>query len=1461
MAGHAAGLVFELLARDHASPAFLKVAGAADKAATATARAEKRIAGSAAAMSRTGAKLTKGLTLPLVGLAAVATDQAVKYEKSLNTIRVATDQSVGSMKLAHSGLLSLSKQTATSTDALSESLYTAAKSGQPMAKALLTVRAAAQGAKAENADLGVVTNALTSIMASYGSKLSDPVSAMNMIVRGAGQAKTTIGDFAQSLSNVVPVAASLGVGFDQVAGAIDTMSQHGESAQHATDNLRNFITNLAGQNAVASASLQQLGVNTVDLSRNLGKRGLTGSLELVLNAVAKNSKDGMVVTSAFRQAATATASLRTEIEAMPKSMQANAKAFDEGRMSYKDFYAYAKSLGGTGFALAKQFLATEGTAKGFNRQLVSGNSTTRTLAATLQKALGGVTGMNVALQLSGESAGKFRTYVKDVGDAAKGSGKDVLGFAETQRTASFKADRAKASLHALTIQAGDSLLPVFTKLADGATGVLRGFDGLSSGTKKFLGYAALLGIVLGPALSIFGKLARLQAGLVAAVTRSGGAIVGGARASSTALALQSVQAQQTAAAFAEAEALKAEAAAVGARAIATSLAGTNSMLARDALAAARDAEGFALAQRSRADAAIASAAKVTAAYEEQAAAARGATVAAAGGAGRGGMPLVVGGRGGGRAGGFMAGGGTMLAGFGGGLGLQYAGGKVGGPAGGVLSSAGTGMMIGSFFGPQGIAIGAGAGAAYGGVKTLFNGDPRIQQGGTVEAGPTLTEAGNGRSYVKNTKALQAFTRAELEAGHAGSALAKQMAAAAVAQDGLGRVTGKLGLTSKDLTNAVTGSRLQFRQVDNILRAMGPEYADQAKLLEGLRRAYLNSGKAAERQAAASGAVLSGFNRTTTAEKLLTGAHYRMGNAADLLTKRQLRLGGAAAVVRAAHTAFTHSLGDVSAAVAKNGKTLDADTLFGRKNRVAIEQAAAASLRHAQAVTKRTGSVQKGVEALQSDRAALIKTAVQSGLSAKAAAAVADAVFSIPKDHKSKITVNTKAARSQINDVKTQLALLRDKSIDITTYVRNVILPDLDTRNNGVSGEHSGPGGRPSGSSSHPRMVTDPTSPPRRARRSAAAQASGSASPDTKDAGAPAKSAADRKAAKDKAAQDAKDRADARAAARASAASLRQVGSSAKSSADDLANAGKDFIAAGKAAGLTKAQLDGLRGSAAQLTALGRKRDSIEARLGSRPAAPTAYDRLATAKDNYRTAKSTVRSAFTSSFDITSTDTMYGEPVTLAGIMRRLRKAVADAKTFKNILKRLDREGLSKVLIQQLADAGPAALPAARALLAATPKQLAAINRGYRSLGRYGGQAGKQVADDMYGAGVQSAQGLVNGLLSQERSLNRAIRRLARGMVSTLRHELDMHSPSRRLFNEGALAFEGYRAGIESMQRPVEKAARGIGNASIPGNGGAAAPGGYASSPTIGELHLHYSAADDYHRATATAMRAATTVLK
>jgi tape measure domain-containing protein len=262
----------------------------------------------------------------------------------------------------------------------------------------------------------------------------------------------------------------------------------------------------------------------------------------------------------------------------------------------------------------------------------------------------------------------------------------------------------------------------------------------------------------------------------------------------------------------------------------------------------------------------------------------------------------------------------------------------------------------------------------------------------------------------------------------------------------------------------------------------------------------------------------------------------------------------------------------------------------------------------------------------------------------------------------------------------------------------------------------------------------------------------------------------------------------------------------------LTSALNAILASAKAAGkkLSNGVVATLRSQNADLIRLTNERDKVAQRLQG------AQQHLTDLIQQRNQEASTIKQAVTSGFDVGNLPKpQFGEPITLVDIMRRLAKAVANARSFNSVLRRLARAGLPATLLRQLAEAGPDALPAARALLSATPKQLGQIRSQFRQLTTQGASIGKFVANDMFKSGIDAAEGLVKGLKSKQSQLNHTIRNIARTMVREMRRELDMHSPSKRLFKEAALAFEGYRQGIASKHDAIGKEAKRVANGSVP----------------------------------------------
>jgi hypothetical protein len=182
-----------------------------------------------------------------------------------------------------------------------------------------------------------------------------------------------------------------------------------------------------------------------------------------------------------------------------------------------------------------------------------------------------------------------------------------------------------------------------------------------------------------------------------------------------------------------------------------------------------------------------------------------------------------------------------------------------------------------------------------------------------------------------------------------------------------------------------------------------------------------------------------------------------------------------------------------------------------------------------------------------------------------------------------------------------------------------------------------------------------------------------------------------------------------------------------------------------------------------------------------------------------------------------TDDMGNEmPLTGEDLISGLTDRLKAIREFQANLKKLMAEGLNKTTYKQLVDAGVDGGSAyAEALASAGPAAIKKINQLQQQIGTAGKGLAFTASRQLYQAGVDAAQGLVDGLKKKERELDLMMTRLANTMVAAIRHALGIHSPSKVFHLIGANLGGSLARGIRAQFRIVKKAAHDLSAAATP----------------------------------------------
>ncbi|MFD3310059.1 hypothetical protein [Streptomyces sp. NPDC058694] len=163
----------------------------------------------------------------------------------------------------------------------------------------------------------------------------------------------------------------------------------------------------------------------------------------------------------------------------------------------------------------------------------------------------------------------------------------------------------------------------------------------------------------------------------------------------------------------------------------------------------------------------------------------------------------------------------------------------------------------------------------------------------------------------------------------------------------------------------------------------------------------------------------------------------------------------------------------------------------------------------------------------------------------------------------------------------------------------------------------------------------------------------------------------------------------------------------------------------------------------------------------------------------------------------------------------LQQALQQTKKFQADIAKLKATGLRSDLLQQIADAGVSGGAATAAALAkATPAELKRINDLQAQLAKSATSTGNTVGDALYAAGIRAAQGLVSGLQSQQRAIENAMTKIAKGMLTTVKKTHKTNSPSRAFWDIGEMDGEGLRGGLLATVDRVRAAARVVAGAAL-----------------------------------------------
>ena len=238
------------------------VSGFSDKL-TEHERIQKRTAKS---IEQTGSKISglsdkmALLSAPILAAATAGFKLHNDFAGGIAKISTLVDTTVVSMQKISNEIRAVSDETGTGVADLSESVYQAISAGVDTAHAVSFVKDMTIAAKAGFTDTTTAVNGVTTVLNAYGKSAEEASAITDQMLLTQNFGKTSFGEMAQSMGNVIPIAAQLNVSTQELFGSIAVLTKNGIRTSEAITCLKAAYSNILKPSSDAAKLAQSLGI-------------------------------------------------------------------------------------------------------------------------------------------------------------------------------------------------------------------------------------------------------------------------------------------------------------------------------------------------------------------------------------------------------------------------------------------------------------------------------------------------------------------------------------------------------------------------------------------------------------------------------------------------------------------------------------------------------------------------------------------------------------------------------------------------------------------------------------------------------------------------------------------------------------------------------------------------------------------------------------------------------------------------------------------------------------------------------------------------------------------------------------------------------------------------------------------------------------------------------------------------
>lgn len=191
----------------------------------------------------------------------MAISTANSFEDAMAKVSTIADTNSKSMAELKQEILNLSNETGVAFSELAEAQYQAISAGVDTASSVQVVETAVKAAKGGFTDTTTAIDGLTTVLNAYGKEATEVTNISDQMMLAQNFGKTSFGEMAQSLGNVIPTASQLGVTTEELFSSIATLTKQGIGTSESITGLKAAMSNIIKPSSAAVKLADELGLS------------------------------------------------------------------------------------------------------------------------------------------------------------------------------------------------------------------------------------------------------------------------------------------------------------------------------------------------------------------------------------------------------------------------------------------------------------------------------------------------------------------------------------------------------------------------------------------------------------------------------------------------------------------------------------------------------------------------------------------------------------------------------------------------------------------------------------------------------------------------------------------------------------------------------------------------------------------------------------------------------------------------------------------------------------------------------------------------------------------------------------------------------------------------------------------------------------------------------------------------